>query len=206
MPDAPGGAVVHPLTPERWADLEALFGERGAVAGCWCMWWRLTRAEWSERAGEGNRRALRAIAEEGRVPGLLAYLDGRPVGWCSVAPRAEFPALDRSPVLRRVDATAVWSIVCFYIDRRARRRGVMDLLIRAAAEHAARNGARVVEAYPVDPVGPGKLGTGSAFTGFAAAFRRAGFVEVERRSPARPIMRLEVGGGPPGVGENREGL
>jgi GNAT superfamily N-acetyltransferase len=146
------GPAVHPLTPERWPDLEG-----------------------------------------GRIPGVLAYLDGRPVGWCSVAPREEYPALDRSPVLRRVDGEPVWSIVCFYIDRRVRRRGVMGALLRGAVEHAGRNGARVVEAYPVDPV-RGPVGTGSAFAGFAAAFREAGFTEVARRSATRPIMRLAVGG------------
>src|SRR3989337_32897 len=92
-----------PLTAERWPDLEALFGERGAVGGCWCMWWRQTAAEFAAQAGEANRHALKALAEGDTAPGILAYVDDRPVGWCSVAPRSEFGRINRSPVLRAVD-------------------------------------------------------------------------------------------------------
>ncbi|MDQ3931962.1 MAG: GNAT family N-acetyltransferase, partial [Actinomycetota bacterium] len=108
---------IRPLTPHRWGDLEALFGPRGAVAGCWCMWWRQTAREFEQYAGEANRQALRSIVEEGQVPGLLAYRDGRTVGWVSVAPRKEFGRLDRSPTLGRVDETPVWSVACFYVVR-----------------------------------------------------------------------------------------
>jgi len=87
------GFEVHPLTPKRWPDFETLFGDHGAYGGCWCMWWRSTRREFEERKGEGNRRALKAIADGGKVPGILAYLGQEPVGWCSVAPREEFGSL-----------------------------------------------------------------------------------------------------------------
>ncbi|GAG54829.1 unnamed protein product, partial [marine sediment metagenome] len=99
----------EPLIPERWTDFEALFGERGAVGGCWCMWWRIKRAEFEEQKGEGNRLAMKEIVESGEVPGILAYSDGKAVGWCSVAPRGQFPVLQRSRVLKPVDDTPVWS-------------------------------------------------------------------------------------------------
>ena len=105
----------HRLTPERWTDFEELFGERGAAGGCWCMWWRLTQREFDAQKGEGNRRAMKAIVDSGRVPGVLAYHEGQPVGWCSVAPREEFPRLGRSRILKPVDDEPVWSVVCFFI-------------------------------------------------------------------------------------------
>ncbi|HEY5579180.1 MAG TPA: GNAT family N-acetyltransferase, partial [Acidimicrobiia bacterium] len=106
---------IHPVTPERWADLELLFGPRGAVGGCWCMWNRQTSREYEAGKGESNRAALRSIVESGRVPGLLAYEGETPVGWVSLGPRAEFGRLQRSPVTKPVDDRPVWSIVCFFI-------------------------------------------------------------------------------------------
>jgi GNAT superfamily N-acetyltransferase len=179
---------VRPVTARRWKDLVRLFGKSGACGGCWCMWWRQTRAEFAARAGESNRRALRRIVTSGRIPGLIAYLGEQPVGWCSIAPRTEFPSLDRSPVLKRVDEQAVWSLVCFFVARGARKRGVCQQLLQAAIAHARHAGARIVEAYPVDE--QGRTRDGAAFTGFASTFRRAGFTEVARNAPRRPIMRL----------------
>lgn len=182
---------IRPLTPERWGDLVTLFGERGAVAGCWCMWWRQTGSEFGRSSGASNRRAFKALVDDGRVPGLLAYRDGRPVGWCSVAPREEFGRLRRSPTLRPVDDRPVWSVVCFFIDRHHRRQGVGEALLRAAVDHAAERGARIVEGYPVVP-GGGRVPSGSAYTGVVSMFRGAGFSEVARRSGARQIMRRVV--------------
>jgi GNAT superfamily N-acetyltransferase len=183
-----GAIRIKPLTPERWDDLEALFGPRGACGGCWCMWWRIPRRDFEQRKGAGNRRALRRIVASGDIPGLIAYHKGEPVGWCSVAPRDRFPVLERSRVLRRIDELAVWSIVCFYIARPWRRRGLSSALIEAAARYAERHGARAVEAYPVEPR-RGAMPDAFAWTGLASSFRKAGFVEAARRSPGRPIMR-----------------
>jgi len=177
----------HPLTPERWPDLEALFGPQGACGGCWCMWWRLPRSQFEHQCGEDNRRALKGIVEAGQVPGLLAYAEGKPVGWVSVGPQEAFPALERSRILARVDERPVWSVVCFYIARGFRRKGIMVPLLRAAVEYARGQGARIVEGYPVEP--RGKTSSTSLYTGLASAFRKAGFVEVARRSETRPIMR-----------------
>jgi len=178
----------HPLTPRRWPDLQRLFGPNGADSGCWCMWWRQTREEFNRLHGEPNRRAMQALIRGGEVPGILAYHRGRPVGWCSVAPRERFPVLDRSPNLKPVDAVPVWSIVCFFIPRAYRRRGLSGHLLRAAAQYAHAQGAPAVEAYPVDPRHSASR-PGSAFTGLLDTFLRAGFREVARRSPRRPIVR-----------------
>lgn len=185
---------IHPLTPDRWADLETLFGPRGAVGGCWCMWWRLPRTEFERMKGAGNRRAFQAVVEAGDPPGLLAYVDGQPAGWCAVAPREQYGALERSRVLKRVDEQPVWSITCFFVARPFRGRGLTVRLLEAATAHAAARGARIVEGYPVEPASP-QAPPVFAFTGLASAFRKAGFVEVLRRSDTRPIMRRRVDDG-----------
>lgn len=182
---------IRPVTPDRWDDLVTLFGPRGAVAGCWCMWWRLSAKEWGSKAYEGNRRSMKKIVDAGERPGLLAFRDGEPVGWVSVAPREQFPRIERSRVLGPVDDAKVWSVVCFFIHRNERGSGVGSALLDAAVEEAAKRGATIVEGYPVDPRGR-KTSNGSAFTGLEAMFRAAGFEEVERRSAGRPIMRKTV--------------
>lgn len=180
--------VVHPLTPDRWPDLVRLFGPRGATGGCWCMWWRETRSEYERKQGAGNRRALKRIVDSGEVPGLLAYAGDRPVGWCALAPRERYPRLERSRVLARVDERLVWSVVCFFVDREFRGAGVSAALLEAATAYARSRGARILEGYPVEPSG-GRMPDVFAWTGAASAFRKAGFAEVVRRSPTRPIMR-----------------
>jgi GNAT superfamily N-acetyltransferase len=191
-----GEIEVKALTAERWKDLLELFGERGAYSGCWCMFFRRRSAEFEGGArnkGAGNRRAFKGLVDSGRVPGLIAYLDGTPVGWCSVAPREEFGRVERSPVTKPVDdRTGVWAVVCFYLDRRHRRSGVASELLRAAVDHAAAHGARIVEGYPVD-VGDNRKPSAELYHGTATMFARAGFSEVARRSPQRPIMRRRVG-------------
>src|SRR5688572_8470123 len=152
---------IRPVTPDRWADLVELFGPRGAVAGCWCMWWRLSAKAWEQKADEPNRRTLRKLVDSGEQPGLLAYRDGNPVGWVSIAPREQFPRIEPSRVLGPVDDEKVWSVVCFYIHRKERGSGVGSALLNAAVDAAARRGARIVEGYPVDPRG-GKTSNGSA--------------------------------------------
>jgi GNAT superfamily N-acetyltransferase len=185
------GPSLHtqPLTADRWDDFVRLFGPRGACGGCWCMHWRLPRAEYERRKGAKNRAAMRALVESGtRPPGVLAYLDAEPVGWCAVAPREQYLRLERARVLRRIDAEPVWSVVCVFVAADHRRRGVSVALIAGAARFAAEHGATIVEGYPVEPKG-GPMPAVFAWTGTAAAFRAAGFREAARGSPGRPIMR-----------------
>jgi GNAT superfamily N-acetyltransferase len=168
--------------------MEQLFGEHGACGGCWCMWWRIKRKEFEKQQGAGNRAAMKAIVERNEVPGILGYLDDRPVAWCSVAPREVFSVLDRSPILKKVDDRPVWSIVCFFVDRHYRRQGISYKMLQAAVEYAAEKGATIVEAYPVIPKKE-KAPDIYIYTGLFSTFKRAGFVEVCRRSTLRPIMR-----------------
>jgi GNAT superfamily N-acetyltransferase len=183
--------TYHALTPERWVDFERLFGPRGACAGCWCMFERLTRAEWERQRGEGNKRALRAIVEAGEIPGLVAYAGEVPAAWCSVGPRETYASLERSRILKRVDDQPVWSIVCFFTARTYRGQGATVGLLRAAVDYAREHGARIVEGYPVD-ARQQRISDLSAWHGTLAAFQQVGFVEVARRSETRPIMRYSI--------------
>jgi GNAT superfamily N-acetyltransferase len=151
------------------------------------MWWRVPAKEFEREAGPRLRERFRELVAAGRTPGLLAYRDGAPVGWCSVAPRPEFGRLQRSPKLRPVDATPVWSVVCFYVDRHHRSGGVARALLEGAVAHALAEGAEVVEGYPLDPVG-GRTTNAQAFTGVLDLFLAAGFEEVARRG-GRPVVR-----------------
>ena len=180
-----------PLTLARWADFEALFGERGACGGCWCMWWHRARAEYNAGKGESNKRAMRARVRGGETPGILAYAGKEPVGWCAIGPRDAIPAIVRSRTLRRVPGEGVWSVTCFFVQRAHRGSGVSVALLHAAVEHARKAGARAVEGYPVEPA-KGRMPAAFAWTGLRAAFERAGFREVLRRSPTRPTMRREL--------------
>lgn len=184
----PVGVEVRAARPENWPDLEAVLGRGGQVQGCWCMWFRLQAAECRRRWGDGNRSALRVLVDAGREPGLIAYRDGAPVGWCSVAPRADYPRLERSVVAKPVDDRPVWSLVCLYVVPGHRRTGVARALVRAACAHAARNGAEIVEAYPVDD-SAGRVSSDAAYHGVVSLLSAEGFSVVARRMPKRPVMR-----------------
>lgn len=181
----------HPLTPERWVDLEKLFGQNGACGGCWCMWWRLSRSEFMQQRGELNKKAFKNTVDAGNVPGILGYSEDQPIGWCAVAPRETFPKLERSRILKRVDDEPVWSVVCFFVSKAFRRRGISIRLLRAAVNYVRKEGGKIVEGYPVEPK-KGATPDLFAFTGLASAFRKVGFVEVIRRSETRPVMRYMI--------------
>jgi GNAT superfamily N-acetyltransferase len=180
----------HPLTPQLWADFETLFGERGACGGCWCMWWRIARSQYETQKGAGNKQAMKKLVDGGHTPGILAYQNGQPIGWCSVAPRESFSRLERSRGLKPVDEQPVWSVVCFFVAKEHRRNGLSVKLLKAAVDFVRGQGGRIVEGYPVDP--KKKQADAFVWSGLASAFVKAGFKEVERRSETRPIMRYEI--------------
>jgi GNAT superfamily N-acetyltransferase len=188
---SPDDLTFKPVTIEEWEELRLLFAEPGVHHGCWCMYWRIRRSDFNSQYGEGNEAAMKRIVESGRVPGILAYLRGRPVGWCSVAPRQEFPVLNRSRTLRRVDDRPVWSIVCFFVSSQYRRKGVSRALLRAAIGYAAGQGAKIVEAYPLLSEGA-KAPPYETYMGLLSTFEEAGFREVARRSKRRCIVRYGV--------------
>jgi GNAT superfamily N-acetyltransferase len=177
-------------TPDRWADVEALFGKNGACGGCWCQFWKQSNPEYRAGKGEANRAALRRSVTRGEVPGLLAYAGDQPVGWVAVEPRARYRRLAISRNLPVVDERPTWSVPCFFVARGWRGRGVAGRLLAAAVAHARRKGAPAVEGYPVDSDRP--LAGAWLYPGAFSTFLRAGFTEVARRARTRPVMKKEL--------------
>lgn len=185
---------VLPATRERWRDVAALFGAKGACAGCWCMWPRVTAAESRALGADGRKKRFRRLIASDAVPGLIAYDAGTPAGWIAIAPRAEYRRLEGSRVLAPVDEQAVWSVPCFFVGREHRGKGLTVALLKAACRWAASQGATIVEGYPNDPThskSP-RMPAAFAWMGIASSYTAAGFKEVARRSPLRPIMRKRV--------------
>jgi ribosomal protein S18 acetylase RimI-like enzyme len=188
--------TVVPLTPERWSDLEAIFGARGCsiARGCWCMAYRLSGAREPLPRGltraRANRAGLKALVDAGNPPGLIGYRGKVPVGWVSIGPREEYAKLERSPVMKAVDDQPVWSVVCFVVPAEYRGQGVAQALLGAAVAYARKRGARLVEAYPVDK--PTRSDDDAMWFGAKSMYDNAGFKEVARRRPHRPIVRIRL--------------
>jgi ribosomal protein S18 acetylase RimI-like enzyme len=188
--------TLAPLTPDRWCDLEAIFNARGCsiARSCWCMAYRLTGSAdpppGMTRA-KANRARLKALVKAGNPPGLIGYRDKVPVGWVSIGPREEYLKLARSPVMKPVDDKPVWSIVCFVVPAEHRGQGVAQALLEGAVKYARKQGAALVEAYPVDK--RGRASDDTMWFGAKSMYDRAGFKEVARRKPHRPIVRIRTG-------------
>ena len=177
----------HPLTQKLWRDFELLFGKNGACGGCWCMYWKLRGKEFSDNTGNTTRQMQKAVVDSKIVPGLLAYSDGYPVGWIAVEPRSAYPKLAHSRTLKPVDDQEVWSITCFFVEKKNRRKGITVELLKAAVDYVKIQGGQIVEGYPVDATQ--NQADAFVYTGTASAFKQAGFKEVARNSPTRPIFR-----------------
>ncbi len=134
---------------------------------------------------------MKKIVKNGTVPGIIVFDNKNPIGWTAVQPRKNYPVLNNSKILAPVDDKTVWSIVCFYIDKDYRRKGVSVELIKYAVKFAKKNKAKIVEGYPVEPKTE-KAAPPFIWTGTFSAFKKAGFNEVTRRSETRPIMRFEL--------------
>jgi GNAT superfamily N-acetyltransferase len=185
----------QPLTNKNWKDFVLLFGPKGACGGCWCMTWRLNSADYNRMKGEENKKAMQHIVSKSS-PGIIAYADDTPAGWCAIAPRKEYIRLETSRILQRVDEKEVWSVSCFFIKKDFRRKGLSTVLLKAAAKFAFEKGALIIEGYPTDAKkvkakdGGKNIPAVFVWTGLAATFLNAGFKETARRSDSRPIMRL----------------
>jgi ribosomal protein S18 acetylase RimI-like enzyme len=189
--------TVKPLTPQRWPDLEAVFNAKGCsvARGCWCMCYRLSGSRGPLPVGttqaQANRAALKKLVDSGNPPGLIGYQGKVPVGWVSLGPREDFAKLRRSPVMKPVDDQPVWSIVCFVVPSQYRGQGVARALLDGAVAYAKRSGARLVEAYPVDK--PVRSNDEFMWFGAKSMYDAAGFEEVARRKPQRPVVRIAPG-------------
>ncbi len=179
--------AFHPVTQERLPDLARFSQRHGKFRYCSCMRWRLSSTDYKRSTKESRVAALDDLVRHGTPVGVLAYQDGEPVGWCSVAPRDTYAALERFRGLPRLDDAPVWSVVCFFVASSARRNGVTLGLLRAAVEYAVSQGATIVEGYPVEP--GARLYT---YMGSPATFLRAGFRDVTPPGQERLVMRYIV--------------
>jgi GNAT superfamily N-acetyltransferase len=187
--------TVAPLTPARWPDLEAIFNSRGCSVArdCWCMAYRRSGARGPLPKGktraQANRAELKALADSGHPPGLIGYRGKVPVGWVSIGPREDYKRLARSPIMKPVDDKPVWSIVCFVVPKEHRGQGVARALLDGAVAYAKKKGATLVEAYPFDRTE--HVDDQFMWFGAKSMFDDAGFEEVARRKPQRPIVRIK---------------
>jgi GNAT superfamily N-acetyltransferase len=187
---------VLPCTPQRWPDLVAVFDGPGDPGRCWCQWF--FRGAQADRVhADGNRAALRRQVDEGPPPGVLGFVDGVPTGWCAVAPRPSYTRLTRSALLRELPPDeladpAVWSVTCFVVRRGARRQGLAGPLLDGAVALARAAGARGIEGYPIDLAVRSSTSSAALYHGPLSVFLRAGFAEVARPTPDRPIVRLPL--------------
>jgi len=177
-----------PLELKRWNDIEAVLGERGACGGCWCMSWRLPKKQFEEQRGNGNKRLMKKLVRQKEQIGIITYADGKPIGWCAVAPREVYAKLENARVLKRIDNKPVWSIVCFFIIKEYRRKGLSAEILKGVIAQCKKQGVKILEAYPIIPYSD-NMPAAFAWTGFLSAFVKAGFVEERRWSKARPIVR-----------------
>lgn len=179
---------VRPVRSSDWDRITALFGERGACGGCWCMAWRLSRQRWEAGRGAPNRRALRRLVRGGAPLGVLAVQGERAVGWCSAAPRADFVALESKRSLATDWDERTWSVTCFFVAKDWRKRGLGRRLLDGAVRLARAHGATRLEGYPAAPPrAGGDLPAAFAWTGLPAVFERCGFRPMAKTPGKRPI-------------------
>ncbi|MER9245873.1 GNAT family N-acetyltransferase [Mesorhizobium sp. M0590] len=186
--------TIAPLVPELWADFEDLFGRQGACYGCWCTHFRLSPAARRASNRERNKDHIKARIEAGPPPGLLAFEGGQAVGWMQIGPRADVPEWNNqgrgSAPIDPADASdpGVWAISCFFIRTKARGRGVSHRLVQGGIDFARENGARLIEACPID-LSKDSRSIG-LFVGSSRVFEKAGFERLVERKPGRPLVRL----------------
>jgi len=184
--------TFEPLTNSNWSKFLQLFGEKGACGNCWCMYYRLTKADWTEgKANDGNKDAMHALVREKRPAGVLGMYEGQAIAWAAFAPREDFSKLDRSRVHKRIDKKAVWSIPCLFINKDFRKLGVSVELLKGVVKYAGEMGIGVVEAYPTIPT-KGVLPDSFVWTGLYQSYLKAGFEVVDRTSRNRPMVRYNT--------------
>lgn len=182
------------LRPSLWPAIEHLFGPNGACGGCWCMWWRAeSRKVWNQIRGAEAKKTFKSLVKNGVAHGILAFAADEPVGWCSFGPRRDFPSLERVRAYKHNDTKDVWSITCFFIHRKWRRKGLARGLLRAALEAMQKRGVKTVEAYPSTTTKDGRrLSSGLAWTGPVKIYEETGFKTVQTTNPLKRLMRLEL--------------
>jgi GNAT superfamily N-acetyltransferase len=193
---------VVPANEASWEDIQAVLGTRGEPSSCQCQRYKMQPGEsWASVGARGLASRLRTQtggpAESGTTSGLVAYLDGEPVGWCAVEPRTAYPRLllkTRVPWASRAeDKTddSVWAVTCFVTRVGFRRRGISRALARAAVDFAREQGARALEGYPMITQPGQEVMAVELHVGSRSIFAAAGFTEVTHPTLRRVVMRID---------------
>lgn len=184
--------TFEPLSKKNWGKFVELFGERGACGNCWCMYFRLKKEEFvNGKENNGNKERMKELVWNSEPTGILCMYEGDAIGWCAFAPREEYLKLANSRVHKPIDAKPVWSITCFFIDKRFRRMGVSVAMLKGVIEVARKQKIKIIEAYPTIPTQK-PLPDSFAWIGLYKSFERAGFKIVDRTSKSRPMVRYYV--------------
>ena len=181
--------TFEPLGKSNWSKFVQLFGERGACGNCWCMYYRLSKADFREgKAENGNKEAMHSLVMDNKPTGILGFYEDLPIAWCAFAPREDFLKLEKSRVHKRIDDQPVWSIPCFFIDKNFRRQGITVELLKGVIRFAKEKGIKIIEAYPAIPTKE-TLPDTFAWIGLYKSFESAGFEIVDQTSVNRPMVR-----------------
>ncbi len=175
--------TFRPVTPDSWKDFEALFESRGGPKSCWCMIWRAGGEESKHRDGKSRKTFMHQRILLDTPVGILGYLNGEAVSWCSIAPKETYRNLTGKET---TDVQNVWSLACYFIRREHRSKGFAKQMTKAATSYARENGATTIEAYPVEQDSPSYR-----YMGFVSMFREMGFTEIGKAGSRRHIMVLK---------------
>ncbi|MEI6124355.1 MAG: GNAT family N-acetyltransferase [Bacteroidota bacterium] len=182
--------TIEPLTLKNWDKFVQLFGNNGACGHCWCMYYRLPKAEFFEgKVDDGNKAAMKELVWNDKPAGLLGLIDGEPIAWCAFAPRQDFLKLQKSRVHKPIDDKPVWSMPCFFTHKNYRKLGLSVAFLKTIIVYAQQNNICILEAYPTIPTQE-KLPDSFAWIGLYKSFERAGFQIADRTSANRPMMRF----------------
>ncbi len=181
--------TFDPLNTGNWGKFVELFGAKGACGNCWCMYYRLKKADFAEgKINDGNKDAMKELVWSGAPTGVIGFYGGVPIAWCAFAPREHYPKIENSRVHKRIDQKPVWSISCFFIDKQYRRMGVSVAMLKGVINYARTQGIKIIEAYPTIPTQE-TLPDAFAWIGLYKSFERAGFTIVDQTSKNRPMVR-----------------
>jgi GNAT superfamily N-acetyltransferase len=173
---------IRPVNKINWNDFETLFTSKGGPKYCWCMAWRMTKEELKNNTSECRKAYIKNRVFANIPIGILAYIDNEAIAWCSVAPWETYQRIGGDERINNV-----WSIACFYIKREYRKKGITNILIESAKSYARENGAKYIEAYPVNEDSPSYR-----FLGYVKQFEKAGFKHIKKEGKRRNVMTVEL--------------
>jgi GNAT superfamily N-acetyltransferase len=190
--------TVRSVADVPWDDVRTVFGTRGDPSTCWCQYFKLPNAAWETVTRDECAGLLQQqVVANDPAPGVIAYLDGEPVGWCAVEPKTNYPRLRRAKVTTQgssenPDDASVWAVTCFVVRVGYRKRGIGGTLLRGAVEQARELGARVIEGYPVDTAIRAKAPSAELYHGTLSLFTAVGFELVSRPTRDRAVVALTL--------------